>query len=259
MMSLEGKKALVTGASRGLGQAIAIALARAGADVAIADISLDSITETASQIRALGRKVVELTVNVVEYDQVQAMVKKAAAELGTLDIAVNNAGVLGLYKVSDMAPEEWDRVMNINARGVFYCCKAELEVMQPRKFGRIINTASIAGKVGLPDLAHYSASKFAVIGFTNALAKEVAHEGITVNAVCPGIVGTGMWRGPQGIAQRWANPGETEEQAWVRLQGSLLPQGIAQTPEDIADMVIYLATAAHVTGQALAVDGGFSL
>ncbi|MQB56062.1 SDR family NAD(P)-dependent oxidoreductase [Rahnella sp. RcJ3] len=258
-MSLEGKKALVTGASRGLGQAIAIGLARAGADVAIADISLESIAETAAKIRALGRKAVELSVNVLEYGQVQNMVAKAAAELGTLDIAVNNAGVVGLYKVSDMTPEEWDRVMNINARGVFYCCKAELEIMQPRQFGRIINTASIAGKVGLPDMAHYSASKFAVIGFTNSLAKEVAREGITVNAICPGIVGTGMWRGSEGVAQRWANPGETEEQAWERLQQSLLPQGVAQTPEDISDIVIYLATAAHVTGQALAVDGGFSL
>ncbi|PSJ44703.1 hypothetical protein C7H85_12015 [Zobellella endophytica] len=154
-MLLKGKKALVTGAGRGIGQAIALGLARAGADVAVADISLDAVAETASGIRALGRKAVELAVNVVDYDQVQAMVQQAAAELGTLDIAVNNAGVLGLYKVADMEPAEWDRVMNINARGVFFCCKAELEIMQPRKFGRIINTASIAGKVGLPDMAHY--------------------------------------------------------------------------------------------------------
>jgi meso-butanediol dehydrogenase/(S,S)-butanediol dehydrogenase/diacetyl reductase len=233
-MQLQGKKALVTGAGRGIGQAIAIGLARAGADVAVADITLESVAETAAAVRALGRKAVELAVNVVDYDQVRGMVQRASTELGTIDVAVNNAGVLGLYKVSEMEPPEWDRVMNINARGVFYCCKAELEVMQPRKFGRIINTASIAGKVGLPDMTHYTASKF-------------------------GIVGTGMWRGPDGVAQRWANPDETEEQAWARLQATLLPQGEAQTSEDMADMVVYLATAAHVTGQALAVDGGFSL
>jgi meso-butanediol dehydrogenase/(S,S)-butanediol dehydrogenase/diacetyl reductase len=258
-MQLEGKKTLVTGAGRGIGEAIAIGLARAGADVAIADITLESVAETAAAIRALGRKAVELPVNVMEYEQVRNMVQRATAELGTIDIAVNNAGVLGLYKIGELESAEWDRVMNINARGVFYCCKAKLEIMQPRKYGRIINTASIAGKVGLPDMTHYSASKFAVIGFTNALAKEVARDGITVNARCPGIVGTGMWRGPDDVAQRWANPGETEEQAWERLQATLLPQGEAQTSEDMADMAVYLTTAAHVTGQALAVDGGFSL
>jgi meso-butanediol dehydrogenase/(S,S)-butanediol dehydrogenase/diacetyl reductase len=258
-MLVEGKKALVTGAGRGIGQGIALGLAKAGADLAVADITLDAVGETAEAIRKLGRKAVELAVDVNHYDQVRSMVQKAAAELGTIDIASNTAGVLGLYKIADMSPEEWDRVMNINARGVFYCCKAELEIMQSRKFGRIVNTASIAGKVGLPDMAHYCASKFAVVGLTNSIAKEVARDGITVNALCPGIVGTGMWRGPDGVAQRWAHENETEEQAWARLQDSLLPQGEAQTVQDMADMVIYLANAPHVTGQALAVDGGFSL
>ena len=131
--------------------------------------------------------------------------------------------------------------------------------MRKAKFGHIINTSSIAGKVGFPNLSHYSASKFGVIGFTNAIAKEVAKEGITVNALCPGIVGTGMWRGETGLSGLWANPGETEEQSWERHQNAFLPQGVAQTPEDMGQMVVYLASASHVTGQALAVDGGFSL
>ena len=119
--------------------------------------------------------------------------------------------------------------------------------------------SSIAGKVGFPDLSHYSASKFAVIGFTNAVAKEVAADGITVNALCPGIVGTGMWRGDDGLSDRWREPDETEEQSWQRHQKTLLPQGVAQTPEDMGQMAVYLASANHVTGQAIAVDGGFSL
>jgi len=256
---LIGMKALVTGAGRGIGQSIAIALARGGADVAVADLTLESVQETAAAIRHEGREALELNVDVADFDSVQRMFGLLTKNFGHLDIAVNNAGVLGLYKVSDMPVDEWDRVMNVNSRGVFYCCKAELELMQPRRFGRIINTASIAGKVGLPDMAHYSASKFAVIGFTNSLAKEVARDGITVNALCPGIVGTGMWRGLDGVARRWAKPGESEDQAWDRLQEGLLPQGEAQTPEDMAELVLYLVTAAHVTGQAIAVDGGFSL
>ena len=149
--------------------------------------------------------------------------------------------------------------MNINARGVFLCCQAELRLMREHRFGRIINLASIAGKVGFPDLSHYSASKFAVIGFSNAFAKEVAREGITVNALCPGVVGTGMWRGDEGLSSRWAEPGETEEQSWERHQAALLPQGEAQTVEDMGQLAVYLACAPHVTGQAIAVDGGFSL
>jgi NAD(P)-dependent dehydrogenase (short-subunit alcohol dehydrogenase family) len=132
-------------------------------------------------------------------------------------------------------------------------------VYGPRRFGRIINVASIAGKVGFPDLSHYSASKFAVIGFTNAVAKEVATEGVTVNALCPGIVGTGMWRGDEGLSGRWRQEGESEEASWERHQKTLLPQGVAQTPEDMGQLAVYLASAAHVTGQAIAVDGGFSL
>jgi meso-butanediol dehydrogenase/(S,S)-butanediol dehydrogenase/diacetyl reductase len=131
--------------------------------------------------------------------------------------------------------------------------------MRRRRHGRIINISSIAGKVGFPDLSHYSASKFAVIGFTNAVAKEVAADGITVNALCPGIVGTGMWRGDDGLSNRWREPDETEEQSWQRHQKTLLPQGVAQTPEDMGQMAVYLASSNHVTGQAIAVDGGFSL
>jgi meso-butanediol dehydrogenase/(S,S)-butanediol dehydrogenase/diacetyl reductase len=257
--SLAGKVALITGAGRGIGQGIALSLAQAGADLVLADFDLNIAEEAVAKVRALGRRAIALQVDVSQADSVTAMVEQVRREYGRLDIAVNNAGVVSLGRVDELPVSEWDRIMNINARGVFLCCQAELKLMREHQFGRIINLASIAGKVGFPDLSHYSASKFAVIGFSNAFAKEVAREGITVNALCPGVVGTGMWRGDEGLSARWSQPGETEEQSWERHQSSLLPQGEAQTVEDMGQMAVYLACAPHVTGQAIAVDGGFSL
>jgi len=259
MSSLQGKIALVTGASRGIGQGIAVSLAKAGADIALADISIDVLGETIKLVEQEGVKVKAYQVDVTQFETVRTMVQAVASEFGTLDIAVNNAGVLGIHKVIDMTGDQWDQIMNVNAKGVFLCSKAELEVMLPNKSGRIINVSSILGKTGMSDVSAYSASKFAVIGFTNSLAKEVAKEGITVNALCPGIVGTGMWRGDKGLAKAFAKDGETEEQSWERNQESLLPQGEAQTPEDMGQLAVYLASAPHVTGQAIAVDGGFGL
>lgn len=258
-MSLNGKNALVTGAGRGIGQGIAIALAEAGANVAVADMDLSIAKQTAEKIAKLGRRTLALEVNVTDPESVKKMVQQMETDFGEVNIAVNNAGIVSLNSVEKLSAEEWDNVMGVNAKGVFLCTQAELTVMRPRKFGRIINVSSIAGKVGFPGLSHYSASKFAVIGFSNAVAKEVAGEGITVNALCPGVVGTGMWRGENGLSARWAQEGETEEQSWERHQKTLLPQGVAQTPEDMGQLVVYLASASHVTGQAIAVDGGFSL
>lgn len=257
--SLTGKVALVTGSGRGIGLGIALSLAKAGADIALADFDISIAEEAVVQIRALGRNTAAFQVDVSQHESVNRMIDQVLGHFGVLDIAVNNAGVVSLGKVSELAVTEWDRIMNINAKGVFLCCQAELRVMSQRKFGRIINIASIAGKVGFPDLSHYSASKFAVIGFTNAFAKEVARDGITVNALCPGIVGTGMWRGEEGLSGRWSLPGETEAESWERHQSSLLPQGEAQTVEDMGQLAVYLASAPHMTGQAVACDGGFSL
>jgi meso-butanediol dehydrogenase / (S,S)-butanediol dehydrogenase / diacetyl reductase len=258
-MQLNDMTALVTGGGRGIGQGIALALAEAGADVAIADLDIAIARETASKVESLGRKSLALKVDVADVDSVNQLVDEVAAAFGHLDIAVNNAGIISIKSVSELSAVDWDRIMAVNAKGVFLCTQAELRVMRPRRFGRIINVASIAGKVGFPDLSHYSASKFAVIGFTNAVAKEVATEGVTVNALCPGIVGTGMWRGDEGLSGRWRQEGESEEASWERHQKTLLPQGVAQTPEDMGQLAVYLASAAHVTGQAIAVDGGFSL
>ena len=258
-MSLNGKIALVTGAQRGIGQGIAIELAKAGADIVAADLNIDDLAATKEAVERLGRKCLCLPVDVKQKDQVTAMVAQAAKDMKRIDIAVNNSGVITINPVIELTEQEWDHVNDVNIKGVFLCCQAQLGPMMKQQHGRIINVASIAGKIGFPQLAHYSATKFAVIGFTNALAKEVAQQGITVNAICPGIVGTGMWRGDEGLSGRWKEEGETEAESWERHQKTLLPQGEAQTSGDMGQLAVYLAGAEHVTGQAIAVDGGFSL
>lgn len=257
--SLDNQIALVTGGGRGIGAAMAASLAQAGATVVVADYTEALAQEGAAAVQALGARTLALQVDVRDPQSVRAMVAAVDKAFGRLDVALNNAGVVSLGSVQDLTVEQWDEVIDVNLRGVFLCCQAEIALMRRAGFGRIINTSSIAGKVGFPHLSHYSASKFGVIGLTNALAKEVAKDGITVNALCPGIVGTGMWRGANGLSALWAQPGETEEQSWQRHQELFLPQGVAQTPQDMGQMAVYLACAPHVTGQAMAVDGGFSL
>ncbi|CZF85320.1 Sorbitol dehydrogenase [Grimontia celer] len=257
-MTLENKVALVTGAGRGIGKGIATALAREGCHVALADINLTNAEQTAKEIAKLGVKTLPLKADISKSVEVDRMVSDTLAHFGQLDIAVNNAGIISIKSVNELTEEDWDTVNNVNAKGVFLCCKAEMKVMQASGGGRIINIASIAGKEGFPDLAHYCASKFAVVGFTNSLAKELKRSGITVNAICPGIVPTAMWYGPDGLAERWKLEGETMEESWQRHQDLLIPQGEGQTPEDMGQLAVYLANAEHVTGQAINVDGGFT-
>jgi meso-butanediol dehydrogenase/(S,S)-butanediol dehydrogenase/diacetyl reductase len=258
-MKLKGKVAMVTGGGRGLGQGIVKRLAKAGCDVAVVDMNEENAKKVAEDVKAMGRRAIALKVDVTKWDQVQNMVKETIDKLGSLDIAVNNAGVISIMPVEELTEKDWDFVNDVNAKGVFLCCKAEIPHMKKQNWGRIINTASIAGKIGFPDLAHYTASKFAVVGFTNALAKELAKTKITVNAICPGIIGTQMWYGSTGLAEKWRGADETMEESWKRHQESLIPQGEAQTPEDMGDLAVYFATSPHVTGQAIAVDGGMTV
>ena len=259
MNDLKEKVVFITGAGGGIGKAIASAFAREGAKIVVGDIKEEFVTGTVKSLKEQGADVLGVTVDVTNYDSVKAALQKVVGTFGTLDIAVNNAGVVGIGSIEEITSDEWDRVLDVNAKGVFVCTKAELEILKPKKSGAIINTASIAGKMGMAHLSHYVASKFAVIGFTNSIAKEVALDGITVNAICPGIVGTGMWRGEGGVADRWKLEGETEEQSWERNKKAIIPQGIDQTPEDIAEAVVFIARSPKITGQAIAVDGGITM
>ncbi|GGH59980.1 meso-butanediol dehydrogenase/(S,S)-butanediol dehydrogenase/diacetyl reductase [Filimonas zeae] len=259
MSTLKGKVAFVTGAGGGIGKAIAVAFAKEGANVVVADIKEEFLAATVKLVEDQGVKALGVTLNVTDYLSVKNALSKVIETFGRLDVAVNNAGVVGIGSIEEIDADEWDRVLGVNAKGVFVCTKAELEILKPAGQGAIINTASIAGKMGMAHLSHYVASKFAVIGFTNSIAKEVAATGITVNAICPGIVGTGMWRGKGGVADRWKLEGETEEQSWERNKQSLIPQGVDQTPEDIAQAVVFISQAKHITGQAIAIDGGMTM
>jgi len=271
-MKLAGKVALVTGGGRGIGRGIALALAGEGADIAVIDTDrLDSAynqygakeingyqsaLKVVKEIKALGRQAIAIKADVTKWDQVQAAVKQAIEELGQIDILVSNAGVINVAPVETMEEEAWDITMEVNVKGVFLCCKAVIPHMKQRGGGKIINTASIGGKNAFPTLAHYCASKFAVVGFTNALAKELAKDNITVNAICPGIVWTQMWK---LLADVWKKPGESIEESWKRNLDEIVPQGRAQTPEDMGQLAVYFATADNVTAQAFNVDGGTEL
>jgi meso-butanediol dehydrogenase/(S,S)-butanediol dehydrogenase/diacetyl reductase len=254
-MRLAGKAAYVTGGGHGIGRGIALSLAREGADVLIADIDGGSAHDAAKEVAATGVRSHALTVDVSCWDDVQRMRDKIEDSFGKLDIAVNSAGVISVQHVAEMAEAEWDRIMNVNAKGTFLCCKAVIPMLKRNGGGRIINIASISGKDGYPGLAHYSASKFAIIGFTNSLAKELARDEITVNAICPGVIRTSMWH---LLSEQWKHEDESPEESWERHVLAFVPQGRPQTVEDVGDLAVYLALARNLTGQAINLDGGLT-
>jgi meso-butanediol dehydrogenase/(S,S)-butanediol dehydrogenase/diacetyl reductase len=254
-MRLQGKTAYVTGGGNGIGRGIALVLAREGADLLIADIDGAAAQRVAGEIRTLGRQALAMRVDVTRAEDAAAMIEAASRFLGGLDIAVNAAGVISVEPVEAMPEAAWDRIMDINAKGVFLCCRAAIPALKRRGSGRIINIASVSGKDGHPGLAHYSASKYAVIGFTNSLAKELARDEITVNAICPGVVQTAMW---DVLCDEWKQAGETPAQTWQRQLAAFVPQGRPQTPEDIGELAVYLALAPNMTGQAINLDGGLT-
>ena len=272
MEELEGKVALVTGGGRGIGRGIALELARAGANVAVSDIETISsganqygetvvggFTEaqvTATAIRGLGRKCLAIQADVTKKADTVRMVDETVSGLGGLDILVCNAGVVNLAQVEEMTEEAWDLTFAVNVKGVFLSCQAAIPAIKARNGGVIINIASVAGKNGFGGMAHYCSSKFAVVGFSNSLAKELAPANIRVNAICPGILRTQMW---EYLAESLKGEGESKEDAWERWVSNAIPQGRPQTPEDIGQLARYLAAAENVTGQAMNVDGGMEM
>lgn len=244
-MNLNGKVALVTGASRGIGKAIALTLAKAGADIAVNYAgNTAAAEETAKEIEALGRKAILVQGSVADSAVAQEIVDKTVAELGRIDILVNNAGITRDGLLMRMKEEDWDAVLTTNLKGVFNCTKSAIKYMMKQRSGRILNMASVVGVMGNAGQANYCAAKAGVIGFTKSVAKEVASRGITANAVAPGFIATDMTSVLSDKVQEEMVKG--------------IPCGRGGTPQDIANAVLFLVSdeAAYITGQVLNVDGG---
>lgn len=244
-MSLTGKNALVTGASRGIGRAIAVELAKNGANIAISYVNnKDKAEEVVNEIKGYGVKAIAVKADVSKEEEVLNMVKIVKESIGSIDILVNNAGINRDNLLMRMSTEDWDKVIDTNLKGTYLCSKALIRDMIKKKSGKIINIASVAGVAGNFGQTNYSASKAGVIGFTKSLAKEVASRGINVNAIAPGLIETDMT-----LALK-----EDIRDSLVKN----IPMGRLGTVQDIANIVIFLASekSNYITGQVINVDGG---
>lgn len=246
ILSFNGKVVLVTGSSRGIGKTIALALAKEGADAVVNYVKNAQLAEeVVDQIKAMGRRALAIKTDVSNIDQVEEMVKKTIDEFGRIDILVNNAGIFGNSTVRKMEKKLWDDVIAVNLTGVFNCTKAIINYMREQRSGRIINIISVQGQIGVLGASNYSASKAGVIGFTKSMAKEVAGRKITVNAISPGFINTGMLK---------RLPQEMQDNILKQI-----PLGRFGKPEEIARTVVFLASddAAYITGQVINVNGGY--
>lgn len=244
-MSLKNKVALITGGSRGIGRAIALELAKNGADVAISYVSNEAkAKEVIDEAKSYGVKAIAIQANVVKEEEVQQMIKKASKELNTIDILVNNAGVTRDNLLIRMKEEDWDEVIDTNLKGTFLCTKAVSRIMMKKRYGKIINIASVVGKTGNAGQGNYSASKAGVIGFTKSMAKELASRGIRVNGIAPGFIQTDM----TNVLK--------EDIKEAMLNG--IPLNSLGDPKDIANLVVFLSSknSDYITGQIINVDGG---
>jgi NAD(P)-dependent dehydrogenase (short-subunit alcohol dehydrogenase family) len=261
-MRLAGKVAVVTGGGAGIGRGIVLCMAREGADIAIPDIQDANAQAVVKEVLALGRRAISMRCDVTRGAEVQATVDRIKKEMGRVDILVNNAGMASApgMPFTNNTEEDWDRTYAVNLKSVFLMCKALAPHFIERKAGRIINIASIAGPLAALTMPPYSVAKGGVITFTRVIAKELAPHGVTVNAICPGVLWTAFW---EKLAQHIAdtNPafaGMTARQVFDKRVGDVIPMKREQTPEDIGHAAVFLASeeARNITGQALNVDGG---
>jgi len=254
-MELDGQVAIVTGAGRGIGRATALELARMGADVVSADLDPGSADRTAAEVKGLGRRAIAVPTDVTSRAALAAMADRARAELGRIDVLVNNAGIYRAAATLDVTEEHWDAIMDINAKAVFFASQAVLPTMIAQKRGAIISLASLAGKVGSKTNLPYNASKAAVISLTKSLAMAHAADGIRVNCVCPGFVETDMWT---VVAREQSALMGISPEEFTRQRAATVPLGRMERPEDVANVIGFLASskAGYMTGQAINVTGG---
>lgn len=250
MNTFEDKVVLVTGAGSGIGRATALQFGERGATVAVADISEENGSQTVQEIRDAGGEAAFFTVDVSDEHSVESLITDVTTTFGGLDIAHNNAGIEGTNApITDQSVDDWDRVIDVNLKGVFLAMKHELPAMRERDGGVIVNTASVAGLVGAPGLTPYYASKHGVVGLTRSVAVEAADDGIRVNAVCPGVIDTPM-------VERFTD-GDAET-----IEQTVAPQAMKRmgSPAEVAAAVVWLASddASFITGAAIPVDGGYT-
>lgn len=241
---LSGKVALVTGCGRGIGKAIALTLARSGADIVVNDIDTESAEKLAEEIKTLGREVLVCCGSVSDRQAVNNIFKTVVETFAHLDILVNNAGITRDNMLLRMTDEEWCQVLDINLNGVFYCTQAAVKLMKKQQYGRIVNLTSVTALTGNPGQVNYAAAKGGVIGMTKTLARELARYQITVNAVAPGFIDTPMTAAiPEEIKQ-------------MVVQG--IPLGRAGTAQNVADLAKFLSSdeSAYITGQIISCNGG---
>lgn len=265
-MSLKGKVAIVTGAARGIGKGIAVGLAKAGANVVVSDLGGstrqwsyrladgDELVLAAKEIEARGVRSLAVPCDVTFANQVEQLFDVTTAEFGRVDIVVNNAGIVHFGPVAEFEEETWERLFDVNVKGVFLVSRAAIPHLA-KTAGSIINIASVAGKRGYANGAAYCGTKFAVVGITQAMAAELGPQGIRVNAICPGILATAMWNDHlSGIMGEGL--GKTGREAFDSAVSQFIPLGREQTPEDIAGAAVYLAQAPNVSGISVNVAGG---
>ena len=243
-MKLSGRVALITGAAQGIGKAIALLFAQNGADIIVADIHLEKAQETAKEIQAIGQRAMAIKVDVANLNDVEQMVQSILERFGQIDILINNAGIARDKLILRMTEEDWDAVLNVNLKGTFICTKVAIKPMAKRRYGKIVNIASVVGLMGNVGQANYAASKAGVIGFTKTIAREFAQRGINVNAIAPGYIETPMTD---------AIPEKVKEEMKRRI-----PMERLGRPEDVAEGALFLVSEAssYITGQVLNVNGG---
>jgi 3-oxoacyl-(acyl-carrier-protein) reductase len=247
VMDLTGKRAIVTGAGQGIGKATALKLAQRGADVIVDDINAETAPQTAQEIQALGRKGVAVIADVSKRDEVEQMIQTAVDELGGVDILVNNAGIARSNVLVRLKDEQWDEVLDVNLKGIFYCIQAAIPSMMKQRSGKIVNISSIYGRIGAIGDVNYATAKSGIVGLTKTVARELARYNINVNAIMPGLVDTDLLR---GIPEKYLKPMIEE-----------VPLKRVGAPEDIANVVAFLTSedSSYMTGAILEVTGGWNM